>query len=317
MQAQSPKPADFRIAVILPCFNEEQAIAKVVKEFREVLPEAIIHVFDNNSTDGTAAVAQAAGASVSHVHLKGKGNVVRRMFADVEADIYLMTDGDCTYDVSVARKLVEKLLDENLDMVVGSRVDKGESDNYRQGHRFGNQMLTGSVRRIFGGEFTDMLSGYRVFSRRFVKSFPALARGFEIETELTVHALELRMPCGEVETRYGSRPEDSESKLSTYRDGFRILKTIGRLFMVERPLEFFSILSFLFATASIVISIPVFQEYFATGLVPRLPTAVLATGLMLSAMLAFGCGLLLDNVTRGRQELRRFSYLSIPGVRHK
>lgn len=317
MQAQRPNLADLRVAVILPCYNEEKAIVKVINEFQEALPEAVIHVFDNNSSDRTAEVARAAGATVSHVPLKGKGNVVRRMFADVEADVYLMTDGDCTYDVSVARNLVDKLLDENLDMVVGCRVDRGEAENYRRGHRFGNQMLTGSVRRIFGGQFTDMLSGYRVFSRRFVKSFPALARGFEIETELTVHALELRMPCGEVETKYGSRPEESESKLSTYRDGFRILKTIGRLYMVERPLEFFSIFSFLLAAASIAFAIPVFQEYFLTGLVPRLPTALLATGLMLSALLSFGCGLLLDNVTRGRQEQRRFAYLSIPGVSSK
>ena len=317
MQTQHPKLADLRVAVILPCYNEEQAIVQVISEFQEALPEAVIHVFDNNSSDRTAEVSRAAGATVSHVALKGKGNVVRRMFADVEADIYLMTDGDCTYDVSVARNLVNKLLDENLDMVVGCRVDRGEAENYRRGHRFGNQMLTGSVRHIFGGQFTDMLSGYRVFSRRFVKSFPALARGFEIETELTVHALELRMPCGEVETKYGSRPEESESKLSTYRDGFRILKTIGRLYMVERPLEFFSIFSVLLAAASIAFAIPVFLEYFATGLVPRLPTALLATGLMLSALLSFGCGLLLDNVTRGRQEQRRFAYLSIPGVSSK
>lgn len=314
MSAEHPDTANLHMAVILPCYNEEKAITKVIKDFKDVLPEAEIHVFDNNSTDRTAEVARAAGARVSHVALKGKGNVVRRMFADVEADIYLMTDGDCTYDVSVARNLVDKLLAENLDMVVGCRVDKGESENYRMGHRFGNQMLTGSVRRIFGGQFSDMLSGYRVFSRRFVKSFPALARGFEIETELTVHALELRMPCGEVETSYGSRPEESESKLSTYRDGFRILKTILRLYMVERPLEFFSILSFILAALSIGIAVPVFQEYFATGLVPRFPTAILATGLMLSAFLSFGCGLLLDNVTRARQEIRRFAYLSIPGV---
>lgn len=317
MQAQPLSLAEFKIAVILPCYNEEHAIAKVIGEFQEALPEAAIYVFDNNSSDRTAEIAKASGARVEHVALQGKGNVVRRMFADVEADIYLMTDGDCTYDVSVARDLVNKLIAENLDMVVGCRVDKGQSENYRRGHRFGNQLLTGSVRQIFGGGFTDMLSGYRVFSRRFVKSFPALARGFEIETELTVHALELRMPCGEVETSYGSRPEESESKLSTYRDGFRILKTIGRLFMVERPLEFFSILSFILAALSIAFVIPIFQEYFSTGLVPRLPTAVLATGLMLSALLSFGCGLLLDNVTRGRQELRRFSYLSIPGVSSK
>lgn len=317
MQAQHLSLAEFKIAVVLPCYNEEHAIAKVISEFQEALPEAAIYVFDNNSSDRTAEIAKASGARVEHVALQGKGNVVRRMFADIEADIYLMTDGDCTYDVSVARDLVDKLIAENLDMVVGCRADKGEAENYRHGHRFGNQLLTGSVRRIFGGGFTDMLSGYRVFSRRFVKSFPALARGFEIETELTVHALELRMPCGEVETTYGSRPEESESKLSTYRDGFRILKTIGRLFMVERPLVFFSILSFFLAALSIALAIPLFQEFFATGLVPRLPTAVLATGLMISALLSFGCGLLLDNVTRGRQELRRFSYLSIPGVSSK
>ena len=317
MQAQPSSLAEFKIAVVLPCYNEEHAIAQVIGEFQEALPEADIYVFDNNSSDRTAEISRASGATVEHVALQGKGNVVRRMFADVEADIYLMTDGDCTYDVSVARNLVDKLIAENLDMVVGCRVDKGESENYRRGHRFGNQLLTGSVRRIFGGGFTDMLSGYRVFSRRFVKSFPALARGFEIETELTVHALELRMPCGEVETAYGSRPEESESKLSTYRDGFRILKTIGRLFMVERPLEFFSILSLIFAVLSIAFAIPVFQEFFATGLVPRLPTAVLATGLMLSALISFACGLLLDNVTRGRQELKRLSYLSIPGVSNK
>lgn len=317
MQAKHPQLADLRIAVILPCYNEEQAIVKVINEFQDALPEAVIYVFDNNSTDRTAEVARAAGANVAHVELKGKGNVVRRMFADVEADIYLMTDGDCTYDVSVVRSLVNKLLAENLDMVVGCRVDRGEAENYRRGHRFGNQLLTGSVRRIFGGQFTDMLSGYRVFSRRFVKSFPTMARGFEIETELTVHALELRMPCGEVETAYGSRPEESESKLSTYRDGFRILKTIGRLYMIERPLQFFSILSAILALVSVAIALPLLPEYLATGLVPRFPTAILATGLMISALLAFGCGLLLDNVTRGRQELKRLSYLSIPGVSHK
>lgn len=316
MQEQHTGTDHLRIAVILPCYNEEQAIGRVINDFKGVLPEADIHVFDNNSTDRTAEIARLAGARVAHVALKGKGNVVRRMFADVEADIYLMTDGDCTYDVSVARQLLEKLLAENLDMVVGCRVDRGESENYRRGHRFGNRLLTGSVRRIFGGEFSDMLSGYRVFSRRFVKSFPALARGFEIETELTVHALELRMPCGEVDTAYGARPEESESKLSTYRDGFRILKTIGRLYMVERPLSFFSIISLALALAAIGFAIPLLPEYLETGLVPRLPTALLSTGLMLSALLSILCGLLLDNVTRGRQELRRMAYLSIPGVSH-
>ena len=317
MQKQRPGLADLRIAVILPCYNEEHAIARVIQDFQEALPEAEIFVFDNNSTDRTAEIARSAGARVAYVALKGKGNVVRRMFADVEADIYLMTDGDCTYDVSVARQLAEKLLQENLDMVVGCRVDKGEAENYRRGHRLGNRLLTGSVRRMFGGEFSDMLSGYRVFSRRFVKSFPALARGFEIETELTVHALELRMPWGEVDTAYGARPEESVSKLSTYRDGFRILKTILRLYRLERPLQFFGIFSIVFALASIGFAIPLLPEYLETGLVPRLPTAVLSTGLMLAAMLALGCGLLLDNVTLGRQEQKRMAYLSIPGVSHK
>jgi glycosyltransferase involved in cell wall biosynthesis len=314
MEAHSPAKTDQKVVVILPCYNEEKAIAKVISDFQQALPNAEIYVFDNNSSDATADVSREAGAKVVFVSLPGKGNVIRRMFADIEADIYVMADGDDTYEAGVAQKLVDELVDNNLDMVVGCRVDEGEDENYRRGHRLGNRVLTGSVRRIFGGRFTDMLSGYRVFSRRFVKSFPALARGFEIETELTVHALELRMPCGEVETRYGSRPEDSESKLSTYRDGFRILKTIVRLFMVERPLEFFSIISIALATASIVLAVPIFEEFFATGLVPRLPTAVLSTGLMLSGLLSFGCGLLLDNVTRGRQELRRLTYLSIPGI---
>ncbi len=314
MSFQQPGTGSHKVAVILPCYNEEKAIAKVIGDFRKSLPDAEIYVFDNNSNDATAAVSAAAGAKVVFVGLPGKGNVIRRMFADIEADIYVMADGDDTYEAGVAQKLVDKLVHENLDMVVGCRVDKGEDKNYRRGHRFGNRMLTGSVRNIFGGDFTDMLSGYRVFSKRFVKSFPALAWGFEIETELTVHALELRMPCGEVDTRYGSRPEDSESKLSTYKDGFRILKTIMRLYMVERPMQFFSIIGFVLAAISIILAIPIFQEFFETGLVPRFPTAILSTGLMLSGLLSFGCGLLLDNVTRGRQELRRFAYLAIPGV---
>lgn len=304
-----PQP---RIAVMIPCYNEEVAVAAVVRDFRAALPEADVYVFDNNSSDATAAVAKAAGAIVVGVPLQGKGNVVRRMFADVEADVYVMADGDATYDADSARRLIDKLLDESLDMVIGCRVDAGEAANYRRGHRFGNRMLTGSVRRIFGGHFTDMLSGYRVFSRRYVKSFPALATGFEIETELTVHALELRMPYGEVETPYGARPEGSESKLSTYRDGFRILRTIIRFYMVERPMAFFSILGAILALAAIVLVTPVIIEFFATGLVPRLPTAVLSVGLMLAALLAMMSGVLLDTVTRGRHEVRRLAYLAIP-----
>lgn len=305
---------DLRIAVIIPCYNEEPAISNVVNGFRKALPEADIYVFDNNSTDKTSEVAHAAGARVRHVLLKGKGNVVRRMFADIEADVYLMTDGDSTYDPDFSPEMVDMLLRNNLDMVVGCRVDKGQAANYRPGHRFGNRLLTGSVRRIFGGQFSDMLSGYRVFSRRYVKSFPALAEGFEIETELTIHALELRMPYAEIETPYGARPEGTHSKLSTYRDGWRILKTIARLYMVERPLRFFSIVGFLLAAISIILAVPIFVEYLETGLVPRFPTAILSVGLMLSGQLAIVCGLVLDTVTRGRHELRRIAYLSIPSL---
>lgn len=310
----SHQQTELRTAVIIPCYNEEAAIFQVVKDFNAALPDARVFVFDNNSTDRTAETARSAGAQVILAPFPGKGNVVRKMFADVEADVYIMVDGDGTYDAQAAPALAAKLIDESLDMVVGCRVDKGEEANYRPGHRFGNKLLTGSVRRIFGGDFTDMLSGYRAFSRRYVKSFPAIATGFEIETELTVHALEQRMPYGEIETHYGSRPEGSESKLSTYRDGWRILKTIAKLYMIERPLEFFGIAALLLASLSVLLAIPIFVEYFATGLVPRLPTAVLAVGLMLSALLSFFCGLLLNTVTHGRHEVRRLAYLSIPGL---
>lgn len=305
-----------RIAVIVPCYNEEQAIAEVITDFKREMPEAVVYVFDNNSTDRTAEVAKASGARVIHVELKGKGNVVRRMFADVEADVYLMTDGDATYDARCGRQLVDRLLRDNLDMVIGCRVDEGEAENYRRGHRFGNRMLTGSVKRIFGGHFTDMLSGYRAFSRRYVKSFPALATGFEIETELTIHALELRMPYGEIATSYGARPEGSESKLSTYRDGLRILIMIIRMYMLERPLAFFSFFGCLLALISVLLALPLLPEYLATGLVARFPTAILSVGLMLAGLLSFVCGLVLDTVTRGRHELRRLAYLSIPGASH-
>ena len=306
-----------RIAAVIPCFNEALAIAQVVAGFRAALPEAEIHVFDNNSTDDTAAVARAAGAIVTHVAAPGKGNVVRRMFADVEADVYVMVDGDATYDTGAARRLIDRLISDNLDMVVGNRVDDGQDAlTYRAGHRFGNRMLTGAVTRLFGGGLTDMLSGYRVFSRRYVKSFPALSRGFEIETELTVHALELRMPYAEESTVYSTRPEGSHSKLSTYRDGWRILKTICKLFISERPLRFFTIIAVLLAAASLALVIPLFLTYLQTGLVPRLPTAVLATGAMLSAMLSLLCGTVMHAVTLGRREAKRLRYLAIPGARH-
>jgi len=303
-----------RVALITPCFNEELAVAKVIRDFRQAMPEIDIYIFDNNSSDTTSGVAKAEGAKVVSVPLKGKGNVVRRMFADVEADVYVMVDGDATYDANSVSKMVDKLLDEHLDMVVGCRkVDTAMAGYaYRQGHQLGNRMLTQGVARTFGGEFTDMLSGYRVFSRRYAKSFPALSKGFETETELTVHALELRMPYGEVMTPYGARPEGSVSKLSTYSDGWRILKTIARLYISERPLAFFGICAALLAIISIALSIPLLEEYISTGQVRRFPTAVLSASTMVSALLSFVCGLILDNVTRGRQEMKRLFYLAIP-----
>lgn len=311
--SESPSFAGHRIAVLVPCYNEERTIADVVAGFRAALPMAEIYVYDNNSRDRTVEVARAAGAIVRSETLQGKGNVVRRMFADIEADAYVMVDGDNTYHAPSAPMLVAKLLDERLDMVVGARVDT-EQAAYRPGHRFGNRMLTGFVAQLFGERFKDILSGYRVFSRRFAKSFPALAKGFETETELTVHALELRMPVAELPTPYGARPEGSASKLNTYRDGMRILMLILRLFREERPLQFFSYLFAILFVLSLLISVPVVVTYLETGLVPRLPTAVLATGVMLLAFLSLVCGLILDTVTRGRRELRRLSYLAIPAT---
>ncbi|GAB3394558.1 glycosyltransferase family 2 protein [Azotobacter armeniacus] len=303
-----------RIALIVPCYNEEVAVGTVIRDFRAAMPEIEVYIFDNNSSDKTAEVARAEGARVISVPLKGKGNVVRRMFADVEADVYVMVDGDATYDANSVAKLVDKLLDEQLDMVVGCRkVDMAIAGHaYRNGHQWGNRMLTQSVARTFGGSFTDMLTGYRAFSRRYAKSFPALSQGFETETELTVHALELRMPYGEIMTPYGARPAGSVSKLSTYRDGWRILKTIGRLYVSERPLAFFGICAAILAATSVLLSIPLLEEYLRSGVVPRLPTAVLSASMMVSALLAFSCGLILDNVTRGRHEMKRLSYLAIP-----
>lgn len=298
------------VAVILPCYNEEAAIGTVVADFRKALPEARIYVYDNNSKDRTSAVAAAAGAIVRTETLQGKGNVVRRMFADVDADIYLMCDGDITYDAASAPGLVDKLVNENLDMVVGCRVDQ-EVAAYRAGHRFGNALFTGFVANLFGNRFTDILSGYRVFSRRYVKSFPALSNGFETETELTVHALQLRMPIGEMNTPYGARVEGSTSKLSTYRDGYRIMIMILKLFKNERPLAFFSLIFAVLALIAIGLSIPLAITYIETGLVPRLPTAVLAVGTMLLGFLSMTCGLILDTVTHGRREIKRLAYLTI------
>jgi glycosyltransferase involved in cell wall biosynthesis len=302
---------DLRIAVLLPCYNEEAAIAQTVADFRAALPGAEIYVFDNNSHDRTADIARAAGAIVRTEKMQGKGHVVRRMFADIEADVYVMADGDATYEAAAAPGLVERLVDENLDMVVGARKSEVEAA-YRRGHRFGNAMLTGMLARIFGRTFSDILSGYRIFSRRFVKSFPVLSQGFEIETEISVHALELRMPVAEQITAYAARPEGSESKLNTYRDGWRILNTIIKLFRYERPLAFFGSIATLLAAMALVIAFPLFVTYLETGLVPRFPTAILATGLIILAALNGFCGLILDTVVRGRLEVRRLAYLAYP-----
>ena len=293
----------------MPCYNEEVAIAKVVKDFRAALPTATIFVFDNNSTDNTAAAARAAGAEVFEEKLQGKGFVVRRMFTDVEADIYVLVDGDATYDAPSAPAMIERLLKERLDMVVGNRVDR-EQAAYRAGHRTGNWLLTAFVAEVFSPTFKDMLSGYRVFSRRFVKSFPVLSGGFEIETELTIHALELGLAVAEIDTPYYARPKGSASKLNTWSDGFRILRTIVRLYRAERPLRFFTGVGLALAIASIGFAIPVFITYFETGLVPRLPTAILSTGLMVLASLSVAIGLVLDTVTRGRREMKLLAYLA-------
>ncbi len=298
-----------RIAVLIPCYNEAAAIGRVVMDFRAALPAAEIFVYDNNSRDDTVGAARAAGAVVRSEARQGKGNVVRRMFGDIDADYYVLVDGDATYDAASAPAMVAKACAEQLDMVVGCR-ESTEQSAYRRGHRFGNSLLTGVVTTLFGRHFTDILSGYRVFSRRFVKSFPALANGFETETELTVHALELRMPVGEVLTPYNSRPEGSSSKLRTYRDGWRILQTILQLYRLERPLAFFSVIAGIAAAVALVIALPLGITYLESGLVPRFPTAILATGMGILAALSLACGLILDTVTRGRQEMRRLIYLT-------
>ncbi|MEY9123571.1 glycosyltransferase family 2 protein [Bradyrhizobium yuanmingense] len=300
-----------RIAVLVPCYNEEAAVATVVADFRKALPAAEIYVYDNNSRDRTAAVAREAGAIVRSERRQGKGHVVRRMFADVEADVYVLVDGDATYDAPSAPRMIDKLLDEHLDMVVGLRVDQVQAA-YRLGHRTGNRMLTGFLSDTFGHAFKDILSGYRVFSRRFVKSFPVLSDGFEIETELAVYALELSLPVAEVETPYYARPEGSFSKLNTWRDGFRILGTMLKLYRAERPLRFFTVIGILLALASIIFAIPIVITFIETGLVPRLPTAVLSMGLMIMALLSVSSGLVLDTVTRGRREMKMLAYLSQP-----
>ena len=302
------------VAVLLPCYNEEAAIAQTVAAFRAALPEATVYVYDNNSRDRTVAVARAAGAVVRTERIQGKGAVVRRMFADIDADIYVMADGDATYDASAAPALVARMRDEQLDMVVGCRIGEAVAA-YRRGHRLGNALLTGMLTRLFGRSFSDILTGYRVFSRRFVKSFPVLSVGFEIETEISVHALELKMPVGEIETPYSARPEGSESKLSTYRDGWRIVGTIATLYRIERPLWFFGAVGGLLAVLAVILAVPLVMTYMQTGLVPRVPTAILVTGLVILAALCIFAGLILDTVVRGRREVRRLAYLAYPAPR--
>jgi glycosyltransferase involved in cell wall biosynthesis len=296
--------------VLLPCYNEEAAIGATVAGFRTALPNAVIYVYDNNSRDGTREAAAKAGAVVRTERQQGKGHVVRRMFADVDADVYVMADGDLTYDPGAAPAMVDQLLAEQLDMVVGTRRHDA-SDAYRGGHVLGNKLFTGLLAGLFGRSFSDIFSGYRVFSRRFVKSFPVLSSGFEIETEMSVHALELRMPVGEVETVYLARPEGSHSKLSTWSDGWRILETIVTLYRVERPVLFFGTIAMLLLALAIILSIPLIVTYVHTGLVPRVPTAILVTGMTIVAVLSYFAGLILDTVTRGRREVRRLAYLSL------
>src|SRR5712675_1178627 len=307
-QARIAQP---RVAVLVPCFNEEAAVATVIADFRNVLPSAEIFVYDNNSSDRTIAVAREAGAQVRSERRQGKGHVVRRMFADIDADIYVLVDGDATYDAASAPGMIDALLSGHLDMVVGFRVDKSEAA-YRPGHRTGNWMLTGFLSSVFGQAFKDILSGYRVLSRRFVKSFPVLSDGFEIETELSVHALELALPVAEIETPYYTRPEGSVSKLNTWRDGFRILGTILKLYRSEKPLRFFVVIGTFLALVSFGLAVPVIITYLEEGIVPRLPTAVLSTGLMIVAVLSVSSGMVLDTVTRGRREMKLLAYLSQP-----
>jgi len=301
-----------RVAVLIPCYNEAPTISKVVADFRIALPSAVVYVYDNNSTDDTKSIAAAAGAIVRTESFQGKGNVVRRMFADIEAEVYVLVDGDGTYDAPSAAGMVDHLLANSLDMVNGARVAIA-SEAFRPGHAFGNKMLTGAVAMIFGDRLKDMLSGYRAMSRRFVKSFPALASGFETETELTVHALELRLPIAEIQTPYRDRPAGSLSKLRTYRDGFRILGTIMLLVKEERPLQFFSTFAFLLIAVASALGWPLVTTYIETGLVPRFPTAILATGLMILAFVSFVAGLILDTVTLARREMKRLHYLGLQG----
>jgi len=304
-----------RVAILIPCLNEAETVGQVVADFFATFDAPDIFVYDNGSTDGTAQRAREAGAVVRHEIRRGKGNVVRRMLGDIEADIYVMVDGDSTYDAASAVQMVKLLRTEGLDLVNGARIES-QGDPYRPGHRLGNRILTGLVRYVFHSEFRDMLSGLKVISHRFAKSFPAVSEGFEIETEMTIHALEMRMPVAEMEIPYSERAAGTSSKLSTFRDGLLILRTIGSLIKEEKPLPFFSLVGGVLAAVSILLGIPIVQEYIATGLVPRFPTAILASALMILAFLSLACGVILDSVTRGRREAARLAYLSIkpPGM---
>lgn len=303
---------DPSVAVLIPCFNEEITVGSVVQSFRSTLPSAAIYVYDNNSTDRTVDVARSAGAIVRSEGLQGKGHVVRRMFGDVDADVYVLVDGDNTYDAAAAPQLIEMMVAQSLDMVTGCRVSDQHDRTYRRGHRLGNQVLTGLVGRIFANRTKDMLSGYRVLSRRFVKSFPALSRGFEIETELTVHALELTMPIADIDTRYSERPAGSESKLNTIRDGFRVLGTILYLIKEGRPLAFFWSIAGISVALSLSLAYPIIATFLDSGQVPRFPTAILSASIMIVAVLSFFSGLILDTVARGRREAKRLAYLRYP-----
>lgn len=302
-----------RVAVLIPCYNEEASIAGVVEGFRRALPRADIYVYDNNSADGTRAAAAAAGAVVRQASLQGKGNVVRRMFADIDADAYVLVDGDGTYDPTAAPAMLARLFSDGLDMIAGARVSS-DAGAFRRGHQFGNRMLTALVRQVFGRQFNDMLTGYRVISRRFVKSFPSHSRGFEVETELTVYTLQMRLPAAEMETPYAARPAGSESKLNTVRDGLRILRMIGLLVREEKPLQFFGAIAGMAAVLAVAMGVPVILDFLRLGAVPRFPTLIVAVGLAVVSMLSLTCGLILDAVARGRLEQRRFAYLSVPRI---
>lgn len=305
----------YEVAVLIPCLNEETTISQVVNDFRNHLPDAKIYVYDNNSTDNTSEVARDAGAIVRLESLKGKGNVVRRMFADIEADIYIMVDGDDTYNAADSPQMIDLLVNDQLDMVNGARVADNKL-SFPPGHQMGNRVLSMLIANIFGKGLSDLFSGYRVFSRRFVKSFPAMSIGFEIETEFTIHALELRMKLAEVESSYKARPEGSVSKLNTTKDGLRVLKLIINFIIAERPFQFFSVLSFLLAIVSVIFAIPILIEYLDTGLVPRFPTAILCSALMVLSFLSFYAGLILDAVTSSRREMKRLFYLQLPRLRN-